>query len=148
MILASINELSRYISVNPNFKVAFDFLQKTNLNSLPEGKIVLDGDKVFVKQSDTQLVAAEAAKLEVHNKYLDIQIPLSAPETFGWANRNALNQPKADFDEVKDLQFFADKPSTYIQVLPGECIIFFPEDAHAPLVGEGKIKKIIIKVAI
>ena len=148
MILTNIPNLSRYADVHPNLKTAIDFLQNNDLAALTGDKIEVDGDKVFVKLANTQLLAPEDAKLEVHNKYLDIQIPLSASESFGWASRDELKEPKSEFDEKKDLLFFADKPSSYVNVLPGQCIIFFPEDAHAPLVGEGNIQKVIVKVAI
>lgn len=49
---------------------------------------------------------------------------------------------------IDDFQLFNDKPSTYINVLLGEFIIFSPEDAHALLICEGTTKKIIIKVAV
>ena len=29
---------------------------------------------------------------------------------------------------------------------PGEFVIFFPEDAHAPCIGEGVIRKMVAKV--
>lgn len=148
MILTSVQALPRYANIHPNLKTAIDFLQSTDLTSLSGDKIEVDGDKVFIKLASTQLLTPEEAKFEVHNKYLDIQIPLSASESFGWGNRNELKEPKGEFDEKKDLLFFADKPTTYIKVLPGECVIFFPEDAHAPLVGEGSIRKVIVKVAV
>ncbi|MBQ2362542.1 MAG: YhcH/YjgK/YiaL family protein, partial [Bacteroidaceae bacterium] len=34
------------------------------------------------------------------------------------------------------------------QVRVGEFLLVYPEDAHAPLVGEGKQRKLIIKVRI
>lgn len=148
MILTNLRDLRRYEKVNPNFKKAFDFLLNTDLASLSGGKIDVDGANVFVKLANSQLKTAENAKLEVHNKYLDIQIPISKPEVFGWINRGDLKFPVADFDEAKDVQFFTDTPTTLSTVVPGECIIFFPEDAHAPLIGEGEIQKIIVKVAI
>lgn len=148
MILTNVQDLSRYVNIHPNLKTAFDFLQNTDLTTLAGDKIEVDGDKVFIKLADTSLLSPKDAKLEVHNKYLDIQIPLSTSESFGWANRNEMKEPKGEFDEKKDLLFFADKPTTYVKVLPGECIIFFPEDAHAPLIGEGNIRKVIVKVAV
>lgn len=148
MILASIKDLSRYVDVNPNFKVAFDFLQKTDLTSLPVGKIELDGSNVFVKVMNSKLVTVENAKLEVHNNYLDIQVPVSGAETYGWVKRSDLKEPKADFDTTKDLQFFADKPTTYVTAQPGEAAFFFPEDGHAPQIGDGEILKVVVKVAI
>jgi beta-galactosidase beta subunit len=35
-----------------------------------------------------------------------------------------------------------------VNVQPGEFVIFSPEDGHAPLIGEGATKKIILKVAV
>lgn len=148
MILAGIADLSRYVDVNPNFKVAFDFLKNTDLSSLEIGKIELDGTNVFVKVMNSKLVAAEDAKLEVHNNYLDIQVPVGGAETYGWIKRSDMKAPKADFDTVKDVQFYADKPTTYVKALPGEVAIFFPEDGHAPQIGEGEILKVVVKVAI
>jgi biofilm protein TabA len=31
---------------------------------------------------------------------------------------------------------------------PGTFAIFFPEDAHAPMAGEGLIHKVVVKVAV
>ncbi len=148
MIVTNLSELSRYVDVNPNFKTAFDFLKNNDLSSLSEDKIVVDAQKVFVIVSNTNLISAEVAKLEAHNKYIDIQLPISGAESFGWADRNKLAHPIADFDCEKDIQFFADQPTNYIRVAPGECIFFFPEDAHAPLIGEGEIRKVIVKIAV
>ena len=53
-----------------------------------------------------------------------------------------------DYNEEKDITFFADTPTTYIQVQPGEFAIFFPEDGHAPGIAEGNFKKVIVKVRI
>ena len=148
MILASIADLSRYEGVNPHFKVAFNFLQNTDLSALPIGKIELDGSKVFVKVMNSKLVAAEDAKLEVHNNYLDIQVPVSGEETYGWIKRSDMVAPKADFDTVKDVQFYTDKPTAYVKAVPGEVAFFFPEDGHAPQIGNGEILKVVVKVAI
>ena len=42
--------------------------------------------------------------------------------------------------------FYDDEPSTYFALKAGEAAIFFPDDAHAPLVGDGHVKKCVIKV--
>ncbi|MDE2118816.1 MAG: YhcH/YjgK/YiaL family protein, partial [Betaproteobacteria bacterium] len=48
----------------------------------------------------------------------------------------------------KDIRFFHDAPASWIAVPPGTFCIFFPEDAHAPLVATGNIRKAIFKVAV
>jgi biofilm protein TabA len=52
-------------------------------------------------------------------------------------------------DEVeRDVQFFLDKPDSWITIPPGRFGIIFPEDAHAPQAADGVIHKVVIKVAV
>ena len=36
----------------------------------------------------------------------------------------------------------------YVTVRPGEFLIVYPEDAHAPIIGRGKLRKLIAKVKL
>ena len=67
-------------------------------------------------------------------------------ESFGWSDRKALKEPVGEFDAQKDIQFFDDEPQTYYTLRPGQFTVLFPEDGHAPMVGEGTVRKIIVKV--
>jgi uncharacterized protein, YhcH/YjgK/YiaL family len=98
--------------------------------------------------SDITGKTAEAAKLESHAKYIDIQIPLTAPETMGFLPAGACKNSPDGYNAAKDITFFADKPSAYVRVEPGQFVIFFPHDGHAPCIGEGAIRKLIIKVLV
>ena len=44
--------------------------------------------------------------------------------------------------------FFNEPPQTTLQLRPADFTIFWPGDAHLPLVGTGSIHKIILKVLI
>ena len=146
MILDSLTNGELYYTLNPLFSKAFNYLNSVNLESLEVGRIELQADDLYVIVNDSSLKKQEKAKLEVHNDYIDIQIPLSKPEVFGWSARQQLNKEVAPFDKSKDIQFFNDLPISYHTVTPGCFIIFFPGDAHAPCIGEGMIRKIIVKV--
>ncbi len=146
MIIDSLQHSALYEQVNPYFKEAFDYIKKLDFNNLAAGKTQVNGDALIVNINESQLKKKEDAKLEVHNRYIDIQIPLSCAEGFGWKYRPECTQPKSEFNEEKDILFFDDEPSTYFTLQSGEFVIFFPEDAHAPLVGEGEVKKIVVKV--
>jgi len=54
----------------------------------------------------------------------------------------------SDYSEEKDIRFFHDAAASWISTPPGAFCIFFPEDAHAPLVSNGNIRKAIFKVAV
>ena len=87
------------------------------------------------------------AKLEVHNEYIDIQVLVTGKEeSFGWSERRELKLPQGEFDAAKDIQFFDDVPQTYYTLRPGQFTVLFPEDGHAPMVGQGTVRKIIVKV--
>ncbi|MFR5871384.1 MAG: YhcH/YjgK/YiaL family protein [Alistipes sp.] len=88
------------------------------------------------------------APLEAHDRYIDVQIPLRVrgEERFGWRPRERCILPRGEFDEAADIVFFDDKPSCYVSLHPGEFVVFFPEDAHAPLIGSGNVRKAILKI--
>ena len=89
----------------------------------------------------------EEAKLETHKKMIDIQIPLSTNETFGYTPLSSL--PDAEYDQVKDITKYEGAAETYVTCRPGEFAIFFPQDGHAPCISDAaEIKKAIFKVLV
>jgi YhcH/YjgK/YiaL family protein len=52
------------------------------------------------------------------------------------------------YDADKDIGFFKDQPDSWTPVPPGSFVIFFPQDAHAPLVSSGELHKVVLKIAV
>ena len=146
MILDSLLNSDLYVSLNPRFKQAFDFLRNTDLNALPVGKIELDGANLVVNVVDIDGKTPDVARMETHNKFIDIQVPVSKTETMGWVAGNTLKEVTSEYDDEKDVAFFAENASNFIKVNPFEFVIFFPQDGHQPGIVEGKIKKVIVKI--
>ncbi len=133
---------------NPNYLNAVKFIEENDLSLLEVGKHVIDGDKLWVNIVDADLRQAEDARLEVHNDYIDIQVPMSGEESFGVKPRRECVDPDGEYDAEKDILFYKDKDWTTVTVKPGEAITFAPDTAHAPLIGIGKIHKAIFKVKV
>lgn len=148
MIVDNLANAANYYGLHPLFEKAFEFIGQLDIHNAVTGTTEIDGNLLKASIVETKLKQAGEAKLETHKKYIDIQIPVSKAEIFGWKSLSSLSQPKEGYDTNNDIEFFEDTPSTFVTVMPGEFIIFSPEDGHAPLVGEGEIKKIIIKVAV
>lgn len=146
MIVDSLKNAALYYSVNPRLKKAFEYLKTVDLDTLAPGKYEIDGKEIFLNLVERDLKSREEAKLEVHNDYLDVQVVLRGEEGFGWSERSSLREPKEAFNVEKDIQFFDDVPQTYYTLQAGQFTILLPEDGHAPLVGEGPIRKAILKV--
>lgn len=147
MILDSLKNSALYENVNPRMKKAFALIASTDWTAMEPGIHELDGKDIYVNVMERELKQKPDAKLEVHNEYIDIQVLISGrEESFGWSERKDLKLPQGEFDAGKDIQFFDDVPQTYYTLRPGQFTVLFPEDGHAPMVGEGTMRKIIVKV--
>lgn len=146
MILDTLENAGLFESIHPRFKQAFDFLLNTDLVELPLGKIELDGSNLFINVVEISGKTADVARMESHNNYIDIQVPVGAVETMGWIAGNKLQQVTDPYNADKDITFFADKATNFIVVHPFEFAVFFPTDGHQPGIAEGVFKKIIVKV--
>jgi YhcH/YjgK/YiaL family protein len=148
MIVDVLENTGRYESLNPRFKAAFNFLRTTDLSALPLGKQELDGNELFINVQEVDGKTPEVARMETHDAYIDIQVPLSATETMGWIARKNLKASPEGYNKEKDITFYGDKTDNLIRIHPGSFAIFFPEDGHQPCIAEGKIRKVIIKVKL
>ncbi len=149
MILDSLKNKAQYAALHPRFQQVFDFIDNNDVASLPCGRHDIDGDNIYVVVQEWDLRELKEARLELHRKYIDIQLLLCGPnEVFGWSEKKDCLTPEADFDEAKDIQFFTDTPQCFYSVGEGQFTILFPEDGHAPMLGEGHVKKCIFKIAL
>ena len=72
MIVANINskELRSYASLHPQFAKAFEEMKRILAEGAEDGKIVLDGDKLFINvQSYTSKLESDCG-FEAHKKYI------------------------------------------------------------------------------
>jgi YhcH/YjgK/YiaL family protein len=73
---------------------------------------------------------------------------LEGDEQMGWKPLADCFNPVSEHNMEKDIRFFHDAPASWVAVPPDHFCIFFPEDAHAPLVASGRVRKVIFKVAV
>lgn len=148
MIIDTLKNGVKYASVHPRFAKAFDFLLRNDLAALPAGKIELEGSDLVVNVVDITGKSAEEARMETHRDYIDIQVPISQAETMGWKSTEKLIEITEPYNESKDVAFFGDKASIFLNIQPYEFAVFFPDDAHQPGISEGTYRKIIVKVRV
>lgn len=148
MIFDHIEHAARYFNLHPGFAPAFAFLRQESTGQLPAGKHSIDGDRLYVMLSRDRGRGRDAAKLEVHRKYIDIQCVLQGSDAFGWKPLESCRQVDTPFDAERDFGLFADPPDLWIPLPAGTFVIFYPEDAHAPLADVQPMAKAVVKVAI
>ena len=150
MIIDTIQNAHKYLSVHPLFAKAFQYIKGTDLANAEVGKSdIAEGLKAIISNKKGMTAAESIAKFECHNNNIDIQLCIKGVETIAWKPREKCVSQKGEYNTEKDVLFYDDAPDMYFQLTDGQFAIFFPEDVHAPMIGgDEEIKKLVIKVKI
>ncbi len=150
MIIDNLLNAEKYFCIHPLFAKAFEYIKTQNLETIEVGRYEINSDllKAIVSDKPGMTTEESIAKFECHEKHIDIQLCINGKEQIGWKPRQSCIQPKGDYDQEKDVSFYNDAPDMYFQLSNNQFAIFFPEDVHAPMIGEDRIKKMVIKVKI
>ncbi|HSP82762.1 MAG TPA: YhcH/YjgK/YiaL family protein, partial [Gillisia sp.] len=128
---------------------AFDFISHKDLLNIENGTFqIAEGLKLIVSNGHGKTKEASLEKFECHDKNIDIQICVNGIETIAWKPREKCEIPNGDYNSEKDVRFYNDVPDMYFQLTNNQFAIFYPEDVHAPMIGNGEIKKLVFKVKI
>ena len=130
------------------FKQLFDYVKTHDLLHTECGRIELAGDDLFINNVNPTCVSASDQVLEVHRDYIDVHILLEGKERIGWKALEDVTDLKQAYQKEGDCALYSDTPTSFVDLLPGQFLIVFPEDPHAPVIGEGKIRKLIGKVKL
>ena len=148
MILDTLTQADRYLNLHPLFARAFDYLRNTDLDALAPGRHAIDGEQLFaIVEACAGRTQAEA-QLECHRRYIDIQLVLAGVDEMGWKPLAECVAPATAYDAARDIRFFDDAPASWVATPPGSFCLFFPDDAHAPLVSAGMIRKVVLKIVV
>lgn len=148
MIVSNLENSFRIEELNPLFKKLFDYVKSHDLLHEELGKVTINGDDLFINNVAPECVDQENQKLEVHRRYLDVHILLEGKERIGWKPLENCVELEQEYDEVGDCALYNEPASAYVDLLPGQFVVVYPEDAHAPVIGNGKIRKLIAKVKL
>ena len=134
MITDTITNAARYAALHPDFAEAIHLLQTLDFAALPDGQVPCKNPNIRLFVGSEPMRSKAEAKPEAHLKHIDIQVPINGEETYGWIDRGRLKNGLG-YNEERDIEFFDCTPETWLTLQPGEFALFFPNDAHAPLIG-------------
>ena len=104
MILDTLDNLEKYASLNPLFPKAIEFVKNCDLAALPLGRNEIMGDEIFANVMEAQPRTKEEVPVEVHRKYIDIQIPISGDEVMGYIPLSEL--PEGEYSDANDVTLY------------------------------------------
>lgn len=148
MITDTITNAARYAALHPDFAEAIHLLQTLDFAALPDGQVPCKNPNIRLFVGSEPMRSKAEAKPEAHLKHIDIQVPINGSEIYGWIDAGSLKNGLG-YNEARDIEFFACECETWLTVDVGGFALFFPNDAHAPLVGnEPTIRKAVFKIRV
>lgn|SRR5574344_1235287 len=145
MVIDTLDNLYKYESLNPLFHTVVEYLKNNDLSKAECGKTLLKGEDLFINLTTAKGKSPEDAVLETHKRMIDIQVPISCAETYGYTPLCQL--PDVEYNEANDITKYEGVAQSYVTAEPGMFAIFFPQDGHAPCIStEKEIKKAIFKI--
>ena len=147
MIIDTLDNAAKYYNVHPLFQKAFEYIKTQDLKSLEVGKFdISEGLKGAIAEKEGMTAEESASKFECHDNHIDIQLCITGPEIIGWRPRSKCSSLKGEYNAEKDVLFYNEAPDMHFTLNDNQFAIFFPEDVHAPMISEGVVKKMVIKV--
>ena len=147
MIIDTLSNAAKYYNVHPLFQKAFEYIKTQDLKSLEVGKFdISEGLKGAIAEKEGMTAEESASKFECHDNHIDIQLCITGPEIIGWRPRSKCSSLKGEYNAEKDVLFYNEAPDMHFTLNDNQFAIFFPEDVHAPMISEGVVKKMVVKV--
>ncbi|MHB8063941.1 MAG: YhcH/YjgK/YiaL family protein [Ruminiclostridium sp.] len=148
MIIDKLVNAYAYFPCHPQFKMAFEFLQNTDLLHTKVGRYNIDGDNVFALVQNIETKPVNQCMFESHRDYIDIQYIISDEEIIGYSQIEKLI-PAGDYNKNDDSRTYTGT-GNMITFGPGEFAVFSPQDGHMPGIcsneKHGISKKVVLKV--
>lgn len=145
MIIDSIDNCDKYVSLHKDFDMVFSFLRE--LKEDVKGTTVLEKDNVWANVIVVQEMPKSVKVFEAHRKFLDVHYILAGEEKFGYGNIDRLKS-KRPYNAVDDYELFEGEVNA-ITLKKGDFMITFPEDAHIPdyeKTNDDKLVRVVVKV--
>lgn len=154
-IIAHIDDrqaLREQVLHHPLWKTVFDWLATLDENT-PAGEHTLDRQTRIKATIVATLTHAWDGRSEAHRNFIDVHFCLHGIESIYYAPTSRCLEDKPYNPETDTVMM---KLRTYgyheVKASPGTIVIFFPKDAHAPLLNHTNspihIKKAIVKVPL
>jgi len=128
---------------------AFAYLKETNLQTLANGRHVIDGENVYAIVTEAPTKDYDKTAFESHRKYIDLQYVITGEENMAKAPLASVTISKP-YNESTDLANYTGDGKIYT-IPQNSFILFFPSDAHRPNItpgGNKVVKKIVIKIKV
>ena len=152
MIYGKLDQAARYMGILPGI----DRILKEAGRYMPQDEfgrqIVLEGNDIYMNLAEYDTHERAEACFEAHRQYVDVMCMIMGEETIYVKPEADLQSTIRPYNDSADVLLARmEDDCCEVRLHPGEFVILFPEDAHAPgciTEKQEHVKKIIGKVRI
>lgn len=152
MIVDHINNLEKYVSLNPNIQTVIDFIKQNDIIKMDAGTHKIT-DSVRLIREDYIPKPLMQCYFESHQVFGDIQLVLEGVEVFGYLEANDLKfqitepyNAEKDVKKGQSLGYFST-----VLLTKGMFAMVFKDELHMPKLTNGTqdlVKKAVFKVKL
>ncbi len=157
MVIGNIKDFTKKdFGYSENLGIAFDYLNKLGVEGLlklESGKHIIKEDgEVYVNRSSYVGKEFKDAKIEGHEKWLDIQLVLKNQEKVGYVDKRKYSESNITipYNAEKDKANYEGDLDCVVTLDSGYFALVYPNDLHKPCikVNDEIIEKAVVKVKI
>lgn len=149
MVYDYLTNAGKYEGLSAGIAVGFAVLQDRDLTALEPGDYPIFGEDIILKIQSYNSKPIEAARMEAHRRYIDIQCIVSGEEKIAVLPLDQVGE-ELEARPENDIWFYAGMTDA-LTLKPGQFMLLFPGEAHAPNIAvEGiiPVKKALVKIAL
>ena len=152
MIFDSLNNAAQYKGLHAGIDQVLEAAKAYTPENYPSGRVVIDGENVFMNMAAYETHSTEKAVFEAHQQYADVMVMVEGTETIYVKHTDKLSHVYQEYDpKIEALLADFDSDATPVRLEAGSFVVLLPQDAHSPgchADGPVNVKKIIGKVKL
>lgn len=152
MIFDSLNNAAQYKGLHAGIDQVLEAAKAYTPENYPSGRVVIDGENVFMNMAAYETHSTEKAVFEAHQQYADVMVMVEGTETIYVKHTDKLTHIYQEYDpKIEALLADFDNDATPVRLEAGSFVVLLPQDAHSPgchADGPVNVKKIIGKVKL
>lgn len=149
MIYDRIDRLKLYSFLSPLISDLDLFISRNDLTALDSGEHKISGEDLFVRVMEYETVTGDASVYECHRDYLDLHLILEGHEGIACLVDDNLPVSR-EYSKENDTVLFEGNAGKKQHLGPGDFLLLFPHEAHAPSLAISsvpeKVRKAVFKL--
>ncbi len=144
MILNTISNLHLYRGAYKGLDEVITYLEKTDLSVLPAGRNEVSDTMYVVAMSSDQTGSFDGI-MERHEDWIDIHCTLEGTDVVAFSEKNETAEHTRHYEAEKDYMLSKPQQAYRLEIGKGYFCIIDTTMAHMAIIGEGFLKKVVIK---